>query len=75
MSNFVFQYLEIHSELSDWISKSSMGKLQPFRNILLNHKMGQRQHKRLVHSPFVSFQFFRTLPRHTIQLFQMLLLH
>lgn len=26
--------LEIHSELSDWIIKSSVGKIQPFRNIV-----------------------------------------
>lgn len=41
--------LEIHSELSGWIGNSSMGKLQPFSDILLFHTMGQRQHKRLLH--------------------------
>lgn len=44
--------LEIHSELSDWIIKSSVGKIQPFRTeILLNCIMGQRQHKHLRFSP------------------------
>lgn len=48
--------LEIHSELSDWISKSSMGKLQPFRNISLFRIMGQRQHKHPLRPLSVSLQ-------------------
>lgn len=42
--------LEIHSELSDWISKRKQqggwGGLQPFRNIFCT--VGQRQHKHLL---------------------------
>lgn len=55
--------LEVHSELSDWISKSSMGKLQPF--ILLNHIMGQRQHKHPLSVSFPSFKSFQMSIRPT----------
>lgn len=54
--------LEIHSESRDWISKSSTEKLQPFRDILLFHIMGQRQHKHLLQCPlFVPFQSLQNM--------------
>lgn len=47
--------LEIHSELSDWIIKSSVGKIQPFRNIVKSYNRSKA-----TQTP-ASFQSFKVL--------------